>query len=134
MKNLVFWLKHFFQDKKLGILIKMFSFSVKIPGFSIKILGFLIEILAFSIEILGSDYRSSQREVFCKNDVLNNFVKFTGKNLYRNLFFLTKRLQQRQQNRLSYQARRCLFDSEKESLKVTWKTLYFKPVLKNFLN
>lgn len=112
----------------------MFGFSVKIPGFSIKILGFLIEILAFSIEILGSDYRSSQREVFCKKDVLNIFAKFTRKNLYRNLFFLTKRLQQRQQNRLSYQARRCLFDSEEESLKVTWKTLYFKSVLKNFLN
>ena len=36
--------------------------------------------------ILGVD-RSSRLEVFCKNGVLKNFAKFTGKNLYGSLFF-----------------------------------------------
>ena len=31
--------------------------------------------------------RSSRPEVFCKNGVLRNFAKFTGKHLYQSLFF-----------------------------------------------
>ena len=31
--------------------------------------------------------RSSRPEVFCKNDVLRNFTKFTGKHLYQSLLF-----------------------------------------------
>ena len=34
-----------------------------------------------------SDYRSSRPEVFCKNGVLRNFAKFTGKHLCQSLFF-----------------------------------------------
>ena len=34
-----------------------------------------------------SDIRSSRPEVFCKKCVLKNFAKFTGKQLYQNLFF-----------------------------------------------
>ena len=30
---------------------------------------------------------SSRPELFCKKGVLNNFTKFTGKHLYRSLFF-----------------------------------------------
>ena len=30
--------------------------------------------------------RSSRPEVFCKNGVLRNFAKFTGKHLYQSLF------------------------------------------------
>ena len=32
-------------------------------------------------------YRNSRPEVFCKNGVLRNFAKFTGKHLYQSLFF-----------------------------------------------
>ena len=32
-------------------------------------------------------FRSSRPEVFCKNDVLRNFAKFTGKHLFQILFF-----------------------------------------------
>ena len=32
-------------------------------------------------------FRSSHPEVFCKKDVLRNFTKFTGKDLYQSLFF-----------------------------------------------
>ena len=32
------------------------------------------------------DFRSSRPEVFCKKDVLRNFVKFTGKHLCLSLF------------------------------------------------
>ena len=35
----------------------------------------------------GKKYRSSRPEVFCKNGVLRNFVKFTGKHLCQSLFF-----------------------------------------------
>ena len=34
-----------------------------------------------------NDYRSSRSEVFCKNGVLKNFAKFTGKHLCQSLFF-----------------------------------------------
>ena len=32
-------------------------------------------------------YRSSRQEVFCKEGVLRNFAKFTGKQLRQSLFF-----------------------------------------------
>ena len=34
-----------------------------------------------------NDYRTSCPEVFCKNGVLRNFAKLTGKHLYQSLFF-----------------------------------------------
>ena len=34
-----------------------------------------------------NDYRSSRPEVFCKNGVLKNFAKLTGKHLCQSLFF-----------------------------------------------
>ena len=37
--------------------------------------------------MLYSTARSSIAEVFCKNGVLKNFAKFTGKILYQSLFF-----------------------------------------------
>ena len=36
---------------------------------------------------IHSTSRSSYPEVFCKNDVLRNFAKFTGKHLHQSLFF-----------------------------------------------
>ena len=36
---------------------------------------------------MGQQHRGSRREVFCKNDVLRNFAKFTGKHLCQSLFF-----------------------------------------------
>ena len=40
----------------------------------------------FSDQILSHN-RSSRPEVFCKKGVLRNFAKFTGKHLWRSLFF-----------------------------------------------
>ena len=39
---------------------------------------FQMKIFRFKLQI----YRSSRPEVFCKNGVLRNFGKFTGKHLY----------------------------------------------------
>ena len=39
------------------------------------------------MSINPSVYRSSRPEVFCKNGVLKNFAKFTGKHLCQSLFF-----------------------------------------------
>ena len=36
---------------------------------------------------LGLFYRSSRPDVFCKDGVLRNFAKFTGKHLFQNLYF-----------------------------------------------
>ena len=40
----------------------------------------------FCIASLHAKYRSSGPEVFCKNGVLRNFAKFTGKHLWQGLF------------------------------------------------
>ena len=42
-------------------------------------------------ELLTAKFRSSRPEVFCKIDVLRNFVKFTGKQLCQSLFALLKK-------------------------------------------
>ena len=40
-----------------------------------------------SIDVKCSFSRSRHQELFCKNDALRNFAKFTGKHLFRSLFF-----------------------------------------------
>ena len=40
-----------------------------------------------NVKILSFVSRSNRLEVFCKKDVLKNFAKFTGKQLFQSLFF-----------------------------------------------
>ena len=43
--------------------------------------------MSFCLKSYVCIYKRSRQEVFCKEAVLKNFVKFTGKLLCRNLFF-----------------------------------------------
>ena len=42
--------------------------------------------MGISVTLFG-EFTSNRREVFCKNGVLKNFSKFTGKHLCQRLFF-----------------------------------------------
>ena len=51
----------------------------------------LLIVLSFShFQYFLITYRSSRPKVFCKKAVLKNFVKFTGKHLFRSHFFFDK--------------------------------------------
>ena len=43
--------------------------------------------IVLAINLLKVLVRSSRPDVFCKNDVLRNFAKFTGKHMFLRLFF-----------------------------------------------
>ena len=47
-------------------------------------LSYILKIVA---QTTGLQFKSSRPEVFCKEGVLRNFSKFTGKHLWQSLFF-----------------------------------------------
>ena len=51
-------------------------------------IAFELALVSLATRMEKNHYRSSRPEVFCKNNVLRNFAKFTGKYLCQSLFFI----------------------------------------------
>ena len=64
----------------MNILGNANAFLLK-DSYSVLDISWNCQIAAFDVN------RRSRRKVFCKNGVLRNFAKFTGKHLCQNLFF-----------------------------------------------